>query len=105
MGEKGIRQFCQESEYNISFSLKIYYTSVTLELLNTLSQIPNLIKKLNLKFAENQNPILRVRLVDMFKYMFSIFKQHYTNFHTIFHPQVFLKNTNNATRTIIPNDP
>ena len=26
-------------------------------------------------------------------------------FHTLFHPQVFSKNTNNVTRTILPNIP
>ena len=26
----------------------------------------------------------------MFKYMFSVFKQHYTHFHTLFHSHVFL---------------
>ena len=30
-------------------------------------------------------------LVCEFKYMFSVFKQHYTYFHTLFHSYVFLK--------------
>ena len=36
--------------------------------------------------------------------MFSVFK-HYTYFHILFHPHVFLKNTNNVTRTMLPNCP
>ena len=37
--------------------------------------------------------------------MFSIFKQHYTHFHTLFHLHVFPKNTNNVTRATLPNSP
>jgi len=37
--------------------------------------------------------------------MFLIFKQYYTYFHTFFYPHVFSKNTNNFTRTILPNGP
>ena len=40
---------------------------------------------------------LRPRLVDWFN-MFSIFKQHYTHFHTLFYPYVFQKNINNVTK-------
>ena len=42
--------------------------------------------------------ILRSRLIQQFKQYFSIFKQHYTYFHTLFHPHVFPKNTNNVTK-------
>ena len=38
---------------------------------------------------------LRGCLIDMFKHMFSVFKQHYTNFHTLFHPCVFSHVSNN----------
>ena len=44
-------------------------------------------------------------LVHVFKYMFSIFKQHYMYFHTLFHPHVFSKNTNNIIRITLPNGP
>ena len=37
--------------------------------------------------------------------MFSVFKQHYKYFHTIFHPHVVPKNINNVTKTILPNEP
>ena len=44
-------------------------------------------------------------LVHVFKYMFSVFKQHYTHFHTLFHLHVFPKSTNNVTRATLPNSP
>ena len=34
-----------------------------------------------------------------------MFKQHYTYFHTFFHPHVFQKNTNNITQTPLSNEP
>jgi len=34
-----------------------------------------------------------------------MFKQHYTYFHTLFHLHVFPKNTNNITKTTLPNRP
>ena len=37
--------------------------------------------------------------------MFSVFKQHYKYFHTLFHPYVVPKNINNVTKTILPNEP
>ena len=37
--------------------------------------------------------------------MFSVFKQHYKYFHTLFHPHVVPKNINNITKTILPNEP
>ena len=37
------------------------------------------------------------RLINVFKHMFSVFKQHYIYFH-IFYPHVFPKNTNTVTR-------
>ena len=40
-----------------------------------------------------------------FKQQFSVFKQHYTYFHTFFHLYIFSKNTNNVTRTTLPNRP
>ena len=45
---------------------------------------------------------LRGCLLHNFKHMFSVFKQHYTYFHTIFHLHVFPKKTENCclnTRT------
>ena len=40
-----------------------------------------------------------------FKQYFSIFKQHYIYFHTLFHSHEFSKNTNNVTKTTLPNGP
>ena len=37
--------------------------------------------------------------------MFSVFKQHYKYFHTLFHPHIVPKNINNVTKTILPNEP
>ena len=42
-------------------------------------------------------------LVVNFKEQFSVFKQHYTYFHTLFYPHVFLKDINNIIRTTLPN--
>ena len=44
-------------------------------------------------------------MVPQLKEQFSVFKQHYMYFHTLFHPHVFLKNTNNVTRITLPNGP
>ena len=38
-----------------------------------------------------------------FEQQFSVFKQHYTYFYTLFHPHVFSKNTNNVIRTTLSN--
>ena len=35
----------------------------------------------------------------VFKHMFLAFKQHYTYFYILFHSHIFLKDTNNITRT------
>ena len=48
---------------------------------------------------------LRVYLVSEFKLTFSYFKQHYTFFHTLFHPHVFQKTPNNNSQTTLPNTP
>ena len=45
------------------------------------------------------------RLVEHLKHMFSVFKQHYTHFHKLFHPYVFQKNTNNITQIPLSNGP
>ena len=42
-------------------------------------------------------------LVHALKQQFSVFKQYYTYFHILFHLYVFSKNTNNVTRTTLPN--
>ena len=44
-------------------------------------------------------------MLPLFKQQFSVFKQYYMYFHTFFHPHVFPKNTNNVTRTTLPNEP
>ena len=41
------------------------------------------------------------RLVEMFKNLFSVFKQYYTYFHLY----IIQKNTNNITQTFLPNGP
>ena len=61
-------------------------------------------EKLLLK-KEQPVPNIRGRLVWHFKQHFLVFKQHYTYFHTLFHPHVFPKNTNIITRTTLPNGP
>ena len=53
---------------------------------------------------QNMRPISgTTKSVYVFKYMFSVFKQYYTYFYTLFHPHVFLKNINNVTITTLPN--
>ena len=49
--------------------------------------------------------VLRARLVEHLSNMFSIFKQHYTHFHTLFYPHVFQKNKNNIIQTPLPDRP
>ena len=44
-------------------------------------------------------------LLLLFQQQFLVFKQHYTYFHILFHSHVFPKNTNNVTRTTLPNEP
>ena len=44
-------------------------------------------------------------LVHALRQQFSVFKQHYMYFHTLFHPYIFLKNTDNVTRTTLLNGP
>ena len=43
---------------------------------------------------------LRARLLPLFKQQFSVFKQHYTYFYTLFHSHVFLKNISNVSYSI-----
>ena len=47
--------------------------------------------------------LLRRRLVRYFEQQFSVFKQYYMYFHTLFHPHIFSKNTNNVTKTTLTN--
>ena len=44
-------------------------------------------------------------MVHVFKYIFLVFKQHYTYFHTLFYSHVFQKITNNITQNPLPNEP
>ena len=44
-------------------------------------------------------------MVDYLNNIFSVFKQHYTLFHTLFHPHIFQKTTNNIAQTPLPNGP
>ena len=48
---------------------------------------------------------LRACLVINLKLTFLHFKQHYIHFHTLFHPHVFQKTTNNLSQTTLPNTP
>ena len=41
-------------------------------------------------------------LVNVFKHIFFIFKQHYIYFYILFYLYVFSKNTNNITKIILP---
>ena len=43
------------------------------------------------KAQNSKSPSLRAYLVHNFKHMFLVFKQHYTHFHTLCHPHIFLK--------------
>ena len=45
----------------------------------------------------------RAYLLPLFKQQLSVFKQHYTYFHTLFHSHVFPKNTNNITKLVFLN--
>ena len=47
----------------------------------------------------------RVCLVHVFKHILSVFKQYYTYFHILFHIHIFSKNTNNVTKSTLPNRP
>ena len=47
----------------------------------------------------------RVHLVELLNNSFSVFKQHYTHFHTLFYSHEFQKTINNITRTFLPNRP
>ena len=44
-------------------------------------------------------------LIGCFEQHFSVFKQYYIYFHTFFYLHVFSKNTNNVSRTTLPNGP
>ena len=45
----------------------------------------------------------RACFIYVFKHIFSVFKYYYTYFYTLFYQHIFLKNTNNVTKTILPN--
>ena len=42
-------------------------------------------------------------LILLFKQQFSVFKQHYTYFHILFHLHVFSQNNNKVTRNLLSN--
>ena len=52
---------------------------------------------LQLNFVVWLQELSRPHLVELFNNIFSVFKQHYTYFHTLFHSHIFQKNTNNVT--------
>ena len=60
---------------------------------------------INLTALRSYKKELRPRLVKLLNNSFSVFKQHYTHFYTLFHPHVFKKTTNNITQTSSPNSP
>ena len=47
----------------------------------------------------------RVHLVELLNNSFSVFKQHYTHFHTLFYSHEFQKTINNNTQTLLSNRP
>ena len=49
--------------------------------------------------------IFKARLVELLNNSFLVFKQHYTYFHTLFHPHIFQKTINNITKTSLSNRP
>ena len=55
--------------------------------------------------ASHKGNKIMTYLVHVFKHTFSVFKQHYIYFHTLFHPHVFSKNTNNVIINLLPNGP
>ena len=48
---------------------------------------------------------IKDHFVEHLKHMFLIFKQYYTYFYTLFHLQIFQKNTNNITQILLSNRP
>ena len=50
------------------------------------------VNKQKISFINNLSQSLRPHLVEHFKHIFSIFKQHYTYFHILFHSHIFKKN-------------
>ena len=52
----------------------------------------------------NPKGSLRASLVEHFNNMFSVFKQHYIHFHTLFNLHVFQKYTNNITQITLSNE-
>ena len=55
------------------------------------------------RIKNNSSKKLKDRLVYVLKQQFSIFKQYYIYFYILFYLHVFSKNTNNVTRTTLPN--
>ena len=48
---------------------------------------------------------LRCLGIHVFEHMFSVFKQYYTYFHTLFHPHIFLKKLKTVVQIYILNGP
>ena len=59
--------------------------------------------KNNFQNTENKNK--RSLLINLLNNSFSVFKQYYTHFYTLFHSYVFHKTTNNNIQTSLPNGP
>ena len=69
------------------------------------SLISLILQKDSIQVIVLYNQQLRARWLLLLEQQFSVFKQHYTYFHILFHPHVFPKNTDNITRAILPNEP
>ena len=61
--------------------------------------------RIPLPLIPTPNKDQRAYLVSEFKLTFSHFKQHYTHFHTLFHPHAFSKTPNNNSQTTLPKTP
>ena len=98
----------------ITYEVKIYFQTKILNILPSETHPSTKLLK-NPNFNGNEAVLChccnnayknsRPHLVKHLKHMFSVFKQHYTHFHTLFHSHVFQKNTNNITQTPLPNGP
>ena len=89
----GSENYAQENNlvHASTFHLKthgINNTNLYIMLRNMLKYQRGNLSTLFSNFKVNSRPCL----VHKFKYVFSIFKQHYMYFHTFFHSQIFSKN-------------
>ena len=55
-------------------------------------------------FSIKKKKSLWYELINL-KHTFEHFEQHYTHFHTLLHPYIYKKYSNNITQTPLPNTP